>query len=236
MLTDFLGGKLPLFKSFWFVAVPSGIFINFILYFYKLQPGSVETIWALILISLISLAIVVGVWNSTTNYDGSIFWKYLSRFWCITCLVLIVLPILYGVLDRGTTGLGAIYDNHTTGKVDKSNEAKSSVGGTYDYYRRVDEKNCDSTFNDKPSYSLEFIFKKITTEVFIKATWREGGEKKQRLIKLDNCTVLDSKNWTCGGEWTTTMTTPTYTFINNVLTFDEQTLLGFKNCGKLVER
>lgn len=103
----------------------------------------------------------------------------------------------------------------------------SPAGATYDFYTKVDYKNCNSSFETKPSFSLKFLFKKETNEIFMTAEFDDNGAKKQQIQKLDNCSVLDSKNWTCGGEWTGSFQSPKYMFIDGVFAYDK----GFSTIG-----
>lgn len=113
----------------------------------------------------------------------------------------------------------------------------SSSGSTYDVYGKIDSKNCNSPFADKPYVSLKFSFKKETNEVFITAVRLDEDEKTQRINKLENCSVLDGKNWTCGGEWTGSYKSPKYMFIDGELSYDEGFNTITANCPrKFVKR
>jgi hypothetical protein len=113
----------------------------------------------------------------------------------------------------------------------------SPSGSTYDFYGKIDSKNCNSPFADKPYVSMKFSFKKETNEVFVTAKMLNAEEKTQMIKKLENCSVLDAKNWTCGGEWKGSLLTPKYMFIDGDLSYEEGFNTLTANCPrKFVKR
>jgi hypothetical protein len=107
---------------------------------------------------------------------------------------------------------------------------KDNLGATYDFYTKADYKNCNSAYESKPSFSLKFMFKKDTNEIFMTAEIEEDGVKKQQLLKLDKCNILDSKNWTCGGEWSGSYQSPKYMFIDGAFAYDKGFSTLHANC------
>ena len=108
----------------------------------------------------------------------------------------------------------------------------------YDFYSRVDYKNCNSPFAETP-VTLKFNYKKETNEIFVTAEFIEDGIKKQQIHALDKCSILDAKNWTCGGEWTGRYRGIKYSLVNGELTYDFGTsvLKDDGNCPvKIVKR
>lgn len=104
----------------------------------------------------------------------------------------------------------------------------SAVGGssplsaaTYDFYFKTDYKNCNSEFDTKPLFSLKFLFKKETNEIFMTSEVDDNGTRKQQIRKLDNCSVLDPKNWSCGGDWIGRYQSPKYMFIDGEFAYDK---------------
>ena len=97
----------------------------------------------------------------------------------------------------------------------------SPSAATYDFYFKEDYKNCNSPFKEKASMSLKFLFKKETNEIFMTSEIDNNGAKKQQIQKLDSCSVLDSENWTCGGEWISGHQLPKYMFIDGAFAFDK---------------
>lgn len=95
----------------------------------------------------------------------------------------------------------------------------SATDATYDFYERVDYKNCYSPYEEKP-YSLRFAFKKETNEIFMTAEFEDNGVKKQQIQKLEDCSILDGKNWTCGGEYKYSYKTPKYMFVNGTFSYE----------------
>jgi hypothetical protein len=129
--------------------------------------------------------------------------------------------MLSGVLSVAYFGYFAMEKNSTP------------ASATYDFYVNVDPKNCNSPFQSKPSDSVKFIFKKETNEIFSISDFEENGIKKQQIDKLDKCTVIDSKNWKCGGDWIGSYQSATYMFIDGNFVFDK----GSANCNiKIVKR
>jgi hypothetical protein len=119
----------------------------------------------------------------------------------------------------------------------KMEEGKSSSNATYDFYDKVDFKNCNSPFESSPSFSLKFLFKKETNEIFMTVEFDEKGVKKQEIQKLDNCSVMDAKNWTCGGEWIGSYKQPKYMFIDGAFSYDIGISSVGSNCDiKVVKR
>ncbi len=115
----------------------------------------------------------------------------------------------------------------------------STGDATYDFYERADYKNCYSPYPNEPDYSLKFTFKKETNEIFLTADFKEAGVKKQQFQKMESCSVLNSKNWSCGGEWTGTYQSPKYVYVNGEFSFYKgvSSLKEDANCApKIVKR
>lgn len=125
----------------------------------------------------------------------------------------------------------------------QSSVAMKSIGGssvaTYDFYDRVDYKNCYSPYGDKPDYSLKFTHKKETGEIFVTAEFEADGVKKIDIQKMESCSVLDAKNWSCGGVWVGSMLSPKYVFVNGEFSYNVG-ISPFKDSGnctpKIVKR
>jgi hypothetical protein len=67
---------------------------------------------------------------------------------------------------------------------------------TYEIYFKKDINNCNSQYEDKPSLLVEINYKKEPQEIFLTYTnLMDNNEKK--LVKLNNCEILNEKNWTC---------------------------------------
>jgi hypothetical protein len=105
-----------------------------------------------------------------------------------------------------------------------------NLDATYDFYTKVDYKDCNSPFKSKPNFSLKFAFKKDTNDIFMTFELDEDGVKKQELLKLDNCSILDSKNWTCGGDITGGYQSPRYKFIDGIFGYDKGISTFGANC------
>lgn len=116
------------------------------------------------------------------------------------------------------------------------NGAAFPSSATYDFYYKVDNTNCNSPFEAKPSYSSKFLFKKETNEVFLTVDYDDNGVKKHEIHKLDNCSVLNSKNWTCGGEFIGSMLSPKYMFVDGVFAFDKGISTMHQNCDVRIEK
>jgi hypothetical protein len=96
----------------------------------------------------------------------------------------------------------------------------NSSSDTYDIYKREDRKNCNSPFKAKP-ITFKFSYKKDTNEIFRTAEWEADGISKKHIMKLEDCSILDSKNWTCGGKIETSFINAKYTFIEGVFSFED---------------
>jgi len=107
----------------------------------------------------------------------------------------------------------------------------SSSNATYDFYSHADSKNCNSPFEDKPMFSSKFLFKKETNEVFMTIEYDENGTIKKQISKLENCSILDSKNWSCGGEVTGSYLSPKYMFVDGEFSFANGFSTYSANCS-----
>jgi hypothetical protein len=108
----------------------------------------------------------------------------------------------------------------------------NSSNATYDFYYRTEIDNCNSPYNTKP-ISFKFSHKKETNEIFRTSDF----EGKKQIDKLDNCAILDSKNWTCGGERNSVFTNEKYTFINGLLSYENIVFDSGPSCPpKIVKR
>ena len=115
-------------------------------------------------------------------------------------------------------------------------EGSSSSAATYDFYTKVDFKNCNSPFEEKPGFSLKFTYKKETNEIFMTAEFSDGKTEKM-LNKLDNCSILDAKNWTCGGERIGGSLSPKYMFVDGDFIYAKGIYQADANCDvKIVKR
>lgn len=113
----------------------------------------------------------------------------------------------------------------------------NSSAATYDFYPKVDYKNCSSEYEKKPLMSSKFLYKKETNEIFMTSDFEVDGVKKQQIKKLENCSVLDSKNWTCGGDWLASTKKPTYMFVDGVFIYEGYVFPDTPNCPyKIVKR
>lgn len=88
-------------------------------------------------------------------------------------------------------------------------------GDKYEYYSRINEASCSTEFEKHPFFTMKFDFRKETNEIFLTLESKATGEKKvQSIKKLSPCQILDSKNWTCGGEFVGPFVAPKYTFVD----------------------
>jgi hypothetical protein len=95
----------------------------------------------------------------------------------------------------------------------------NSSSDTYDMFTREDSKNCNSPFKAKP-FTFTFTYKKDSNEIFKTVDWNEDGISKKSFMKLENCSILDSKNWTCGGKIETTFINSKYTLIDGIFFYE----------------
>jgi hypothetical protein len=113
----------------------------------------------------------------------------------------------------------------------------SSSGATYDFYDHTDSKNCNSPFENTPMFSSKFLFKKETNEIFMTMEYDDNGTIKKQITKLGNCSILDSKNWKCGGDISGSYLSPKYMFVDGDFTYDSGVSPYSSNCSyKIVKR
>ena len=114
----------------------------------------------------------------------------------------------------------------------------NSADAKYDLYSREDYTNCNSPFDESPT-TLQFAYKKETNEIFMTSEYVLKGIKKQDLTTLDNCSVLDVKNWTCGGEWSGGYRSSKFSMVNGEFMNEDLTAINKDdaNCPvKIVRR
>ncbi len=108
---------------------------------------------------------------------------------------------------------------------------------SYDLYGNIDPKNCNSPYEKEPFVSLQYAFKGETNEIFVKVEMRSDGKIDKDISKLDNCTVMNERNWSCGGQHSAGNRSPKHTFVDGVFSYDDGYVSGFSNCpSKVVKR
>ena len=107
----------------------------------------------------------------------------------------------------------------------------------YDFFAREDENNCSSPYKTKPYLTVSFIYKKETGEIFM-TTESKSDEKVTRDIQiLDKCSVVDARNWRCGGEVVGAYISPKYIFVDGEFSYVDSYYLGVNSCPvKVVQR
>jgi hypothetical protein len=80
-------------------------------------------------------------------------------------------------------------------------------------------------------FSSKFLFKKETNEVFMTIEYDENGALKKQISKLENCSILDYKNWSCGGEVTGSYLSPKYMFVDGEFSFANGFSTYSANCS-----
>jgi hypothetical protein len=106
----------------------------------------------------------------------------------------------------------------------------SSDSTTYDFYVPLDYKNCNSPYEEKPGFSLRFAFKKETNEIFMTIEMDVDGVKKMQIQPLNDCSILNSENWTCGGKSAGSYISPLYAYVDGVFSYVDGQFIGEKNC------
>ena len=109
---------------------------------------------------------------------------------------------------------------------------------TYDFYFASNPNDCNSSFDSKPNMSVRFLYKKESNEVFMLYESAGVGDKKQGIEKLDNCSIIDEKNWSCGGDVLVGgYVTGKYTLVNGVFSYGEGYFGRTKTCPiRIVKR
>jgi hypothetical protein len=176
-LNKFLRGEFKLFVSFWLIAFPALTILKLVLYVGNSTPGAPFAVTWGGVYAILALIAAVGIWNSATKYQGFAAWKYIAKLNCITAAIFSGF-IFFTLIEKGIS------------------QNKNLV---VDFYYHVDSKNCDSPYSDKPELTIEFIYNENNKLIFTKA--KDPNTERLELRKLNNCEVVDSKNWYCGGEY-----------------------------------
>lgn len=99
-----------------------------------------------------------------------------------------------------------------------------SSDSVYEVYFVEDPKNCNS-FPSHPSATLKPLYKQDTNEVIATFEFLKDGIKNSGLQKLSDCTILDAKNWSCGGTvqglgYSWAFYSPKYSMVNGVFAIE----------------
>jgi hypothetical protein len=178
LLNKFLHGDYKLFVSYWIISAPTFVVLKLLYFVIGPTPGSpLAVIWV---VSFLVLALIaaVGIWNSATKYQGFSLLKYIAKLHCITSVILVVAVLVIS------------FD-------EKIPEIRSGGNITVDFLYPINSKDCNSPYPDKPTITVEFIYEEKNKSIFAKTNDPNSG--KSNLKKFDNCEVIDSKNWYCGG-------------------------------------
>lgn len=94
LFSDFVGGRLPLARVFWFY----GVFVGGFLFFMVDAAKGSQALASFV--AVLSLAYMlfwyVALWRSSGNYDGLLLWKLVARF-------VVALPLLGIVASMALT-------------------------------------------------------------------------------------------------------------------------------------
>lgn len=176
-LNKFLRGEFKLFVSFWLIAFPTLTILKLVLYVGNPTPGAPFAVTWGVVYAILALIAAVGIWNSATKYQGFAAWKYIAKLNCITAAIFSGF-MFFTLIEKGIS------------------QNKNLV---VDFYYHVDSKNCNSPYSDKPELTIEFIYNENNKLIYTKA--KDPNTERLELRKLNNCEVIDSKNWYCGGEF-----------------------------------
>jgi len=112
----------------------------------------------------------------------------------------------------------------------------NSSEATYDIFENIDKKRCYTSFEKTP-ISVSFSYKKETDEIFAIYEIAVDDEKKHQLIKLDDCSIINKNNWTCGGNISNEYISEKFTMVNGDLTFEPSGFIYDNRCfPKMVKR
>jgi hypothetical protein len=99
MLKQFLAGEFSLFKTYWLITVPSFIALGVIAKLIGLEPATAPTVlWVICFLITIALT-TIGIWNSSSNYNGNSFWKWTVKAQCFLTVIPFILAILTYLLQ-----------------------------------------------------------------------------------------------------------------------------------------
>ncbi len=103
----------------------------------------------------------------------------------------------------------------------------------YDFYFKMDRKNCNSPYELKPQISSKFVAKVPTSEVFWTAELDVDGVKQHSIAKLTECVVIDESRWSCKGDIPIPTINPSFTMVDGDLNY----ISGYGQCPvKVVKR
>ena len=176
-VNSFLKGKYGLFFTYWMITIPIIVVLRFIYFLINPLAGSILEIVLTFLILASGFIFCIAIWNSASNYRGLNFWKYLAKLFCIVAISL------------GTINFFTLIKNNSS--INFNNNI------IVDFYNRTDENNCNSSYTTHPT-TIEFVFDEKSNGIFQKSVNSEHDN--QFLHKLKNCEIIDSRNWSCGGE------------------------------------
>lgn len=100
-----------------------------------------------------------------------------------------------GLLILGAASLGVFKEFFVQGGDIISFNRKKA----YDFYVHTNWDDCNSAYKDKPIMTMEFMFNEQSKEIIAKIDYDDDGVKKQDFTRLEPCSVVDGKNWSCGG-------------------------------------
>ena len=92
-LTDLKDGDYGLAKTYWLFGVIGNILISFLI-IPILSISKVLLIIGLIVIVIYTIIVLIGIWNSASNYRGSNFWSLLAK-------IAVVLGVISAFMNYG---------------------------------------------------------------------------------------------------------------------------------------
>ena len=175
-------GEYSLAKTYWLFA----IFINLILsfpigLFETLSPQTQASIRFLFIpyffiFGVYNIITAIGLWRSANNYQKFFFWKYLAK--TIAVISFLVTSITFILVVYVTL-------------FEESSYKAYACSPAMAIDKPLDE--CNKT------HIGSAVFKVDTKKSEIYKIFTSKSDGLKDLKKLENCEILDSKNWSCGG-------------------------------------
>ena len=170
------------------------VFLGYKINSQRMMQGVVNIVFVPIILALVSFLLTLffkeksssvvegGNQSEMTVKSGSVAATSKRSFAKIGLLITVVLLVLIGYYSI-------------------NNLQYSSSRNIYDFYSHVKWDDCESPFKSEPYVSFQFQYKKETNEIFATSERYSDGKTTKEVQSLSSCSIVDSKNWTCGGNW-----------------------------------
>lgn len=175
--------------------------------------------------------------NKTDELGSNDLVKNSSSKYTISFLLLVIFVLLFLFISSTSTFNGFNEEKQLFTDQDsklsipnilqKNDKVKSLLSDhSYDLYIKDDKKSCNLDFNTKPDANLKFTLKQQTNEIYLTFTAYDNstGQKDTIIQRLENCSVIDQFNWSCGGEIYGNSVSEKYTFVDGIFSYKDSSM------------